>query len=360
MTTTERPMARPAQSAQHGVLREQMAYARELAPSNMLPEQYRNKPENVLWAIGYAEMLGLHAMAVINGMHNMQGKPTASAAFITMLVRRSGHRLAVYTRGKGDQMVAVAELTRADAPERTFTVEWTWQRAQKAKLTKKSTWDQFPEAMLKARASTEVARDNASDSLFGILYTPEELGADNTDEDGMITADSLHKNGRRNATQQQAAPGQQESEPQSSSDPEPAQPAQAPDPQQSEVASQKWENALTKARGNEEMLKKLYSAVTSSFGESHEFTKRVEAAVLEDAESIVQEAKEAVPAESSADPAEEFDWEGAIDDAERDGDRESLQIYVDTLESQRGPDDVKRKIALAALRRLDAQQPSAA
>ena len=39
--------------------------------------------------------------------------------------------------------------------------------------------------MLRARAITEVARMGASDALYGVIYTPEELGA-KVDEDGDV------------------------------------------------------------------------------------------------------------------------------------------------------------------------------
>ncbi len=179
-TTLDHPHARRA-ATDRGTVSEQMEYAKALACSSMLPQEYQNKPANVLWAMGYAEMLAMHPMAVMTGMHNMQGKPTASAAFIGMLVRRAGHRLDVFMEGE----TAVAELTRADAPDRTFRVEWTMERAHNAKITNKTTWRHFWQSMLKARATTEVSRDNAADALFGILYTPEELGADSTNEDGI-------------------------------------------------------------------------------------------------------------------------------------------------------------------------------
>jgi hypothetical protein len=154
-------------------LPEKMQYAQALASSGMLPAQYRQQPANLLWALEFADSLGLHPMAAITGVHVIEGKPSASSALISALVRRAGHKLRV----KGDDTRAVAQIVRADDPEFTFEVTWTLERAQQAGLTGKKVWKQYPAAMLKARAITEVAREACEEALSGMHYTPEELGA---------------------------------------------------------------------------------------------------------------------------------------------------------------------------------------
>jgi hypothetical protein len=161
------------------VLAAQMDYARALAESNLLPKQYHRQPANLLWAISYGQTLGVDPMTAVQSIHVINGRPTASADLIAGLVRRAGHKLRV----TGDDRQAVAQIIRADDPGFTFEVTWTWDRAVAAKLTGKDTWKQFPAAMLKARAVTEVARAACSEILQGTIYTPEELGAE-VDEDG--------------------------------------------------------------------------------------------------------------------------------------------------------------------------------
>lgn len=161
------------------VLAAQMDYARALAESNLLPKQYHRQPANLLWAISYGQTLGVDPMTAVQSIHVINGRPTASADLIAGLVRRAGHKLRV----TGDDRKAVAQIIRADDPGFTFEVTWTWDRAVAAKLTSKDTWKQFPAAMLKARAVTEVARAACSEILQGTIYTPEELGAE-VDEDG--------------------------------------------------------------------------------------------------------------------------------------------------------------------------------
>ena len=149
---------------------DKIAYARALAGSGLLPAQYRAKPENVLFALEYGATLGITAMAAIQGIHVIEGKPTASGQLIAALVREAGHRLRV--TGTDDH--AVAELTRRDDPEFVFRAEWTIDRAKKAGLAGKGTWAKHPGQMLKWRAITEVARDACPEVIFG-LSTADEV-----------------------------------------------------------------------------------------------------------------------------------------------------------------------------------------
>lgn len=159
-----------------GALSERMKYAQALASADLLPTAYRRKPANVLLAMEYGQALGLDAVTAIQQVHIIEGKPTASAQLIASLVRRAGHRLRV----TGDDKHATAEIVRSDDPEFTFRAEWTVARAQAANLAGKGVWKQYPAAMLKARAITEVARDACPEALAGVSYTPEELGSDHT------------------------------------------------------------------------------------------------------------------------------------------------------------------------------------
>jgi hypothetical protein len=195
MTTTEADMRGPgtdiAVRSQASAIPAKLAYARELANSGLLPASYRKNPANVLWAMEYGEMLGLSPMAAMTGVHVIDGKPTASAGLISGLVRQAGHQLRVWGDGKS----ATCEITRSDDRRHPFTVTWTLRKdganpsAEEAKLLSKDVWQKYPAAMLKSRVITQCARDSCEEVLFGLHYTPEELGAD-VDEDGVIVEDA--------------------------------------------------------------------------------------------------------------------------------------------------------------------------
>jgi hypothetical protein len=166
-------------------VKEKMEWADRLSTADLLPAAYRRKPANVLVAIEYGDALGMPPIVAMNMIHVIEGKPTLSAQAIGGLVRRAGHKLRV--RWDGNAMRATAEVVRADDPDFTFTATWDMDRARAAKLTGKGVWQQYPDAMLKARAITEVARDACPEALFGVAYTPEELGADDPETNGVET-----------------------------------------------------------------------------------------------------------------------------------------------------------------------------
>ena len=180
-------------------LPDKMRYASALAEASLLPRAYQKQPGNVLLAMELGDALGIRPIQAINAVHVIEGKPSASADLIASLIRKAGHKLRV----RGNDQEATAEIIRADDPDYTFSVTWTLDRARVAGLLGKGVWKNYPAAMLKARAITEVAREGASDALYGVIYTPEELGA-NVGDDGEPIV-----------TTPQPAPRQQHQRPQS-------------------------------------------------------------------------------------------------------------------------------------------------
>lgn len=57
--------------------------------------------------------------------------------------------------------------------------------AKRANLTGKGPWVTYPAAMLRARCISSMARAMFPDALSGVVYTPEELGAQ-VDDDGSV------------------------------------------------------------------------------------------------------------------------------------------------------------------------------
>lgn len=162
-----------------------ITYARALAASNLLPKQYRQNPENVLYAIEYGSALGLDPVQAMNSVHVIEGKPSPSSGLIGAMVRKAGHKLRVRVVHE-PELTAIAQVIRSDDPEFTFEARWTMKRAQKAGVAGKQVWRSYPEAMLKARAITEVAREACEEALLGFSHSAEELGAE-VDADGNVT-----------------------------------------------------------------------------------------------------------------------------------------------------------------------------
>ena len=154
-----------------------------LADANLLPPAYRKNPANILLAIQTGAPLGFTAVQSISGIHIISGKPTMSADMMAAAVRRAGHKLRI----EADDTQATAILIRADDPDFEFKSVWTMERAQRAGLLSNSPWRKYPAAMLKSRAITEVARQGANDALYGVIYSPEELGETVNEAGDVIT-----------------------------------------------------------------------------------------------------------------------------------------------------------------------------
>lgn len=150
-------------------------YARTLAVSNLLPAHYRAKPENVLLAMEYGDALGIPAIQAINSIHVIEGKPTASADLIAALIRRAGHKLRITEEQTGDGPRVTATLIRADDPDFAYVAVWDRAKARAAGVHGKAVWKLYEAQMMRARAITEIGRQGASDALFGVVYTAEEV-----------------------------------------------------------------------------------------------------------------------------------------------------------------------------------------
>lgn len=204
-----------------------MEYARSLAAASLLPADFRRQPANVLYAIEYGRALDISPIAALTGIHVIEGKPSASSGLISALVRRAGHRLRVRVTGTvaGGDITATCEITRSDDPDFTFSATWDLPRALRSGLidaltvdgpgqtlirsrTKKghpSSWEKFPEAMLKARAITEAAREACEEALSGLHYTAEELGAQ-VDADEQVVVGEVVDDMPTKATADRTAP----------------------------------------------------------------------------------------------------------------------------------------------------------
>lgn len=179
-----------------------LAYAKQLADSNLLPGNYRKQPANVLFALEMGRTLGITAMAAITGINVIEGKPAPSPALMTALIRKAGHKVRI--KLDREAMTATATVIRADDPDFVFEAVWNLDRAVDAGLCtmvkgkpvsrdskgRALPWEKYPHAMLKWRALSEVCRDAAEDCLFGLHYLPEELGVE-VNEDGTVVDGEL-------------------------------------------------------------------------------------------------------------------------------------------------------------------------
>lgn len=149
----------------------QKSYATAVAGAHLLPAAYRGKPADVLVAMGLGQAIGIAPAQALYEIYVVNGRPSPSANLMAALVRRAGHRLRI----EGDATRCTATLYRSDDPDAPFTATWTIEQARAAGLAGKDTWKQYPAAMLRARAISEVVRMGASEAVLGMDYSREEM-----------------------------------------------------------------------------------------------------------------------------------------------------------------------------------------
>ena len=152
----------------------QMDYSRAVSSASMLPDNYRGKPADIMLAVGLGQSMGLSPAESLYRISVIKGKPTASAELIAANVRKAGHRLRV----RGDEQSCTATIIRADDPEFPFEVTRDLAWAKQMGLADQPNYRKQPGTMLQWRAITAVARLACPEALYGVQYTPDEIGPD--------------------------------------------------------------------------------------------------------------------------------------------------------------------------------------
>lgn len=169
------------QPQQQITLQDQMAFAKAVCQSDIIPTVYRGKPANILVAVGYGAPLGLTPIQSLQDISVINGKPTASASFIASHVRMAGHKLRI---NKDEKALSVtATIVRSDDPDYPISVTRDKAWAQQMGLLNKDNYRKQPLTMLTWRAITAVAREACPEILYGVQYSPDELHDLDTNSD---------------------------------------------------------------------------------------------------------------------------------------------------------------------------------
>lgn len=159
-------LAEWAQSAQAA-----MVVADQLSRSSFVPAQFRGKPDEATAAILAGLECGLQPMAALRSFDIIQGQAAARAITLRAVVQSHGHEMElVESTGTRCKMRG-----RRRGSQDWQEVSWTLDRAKGLNLLGKDNWKKQPQAMLVARATSELARLIASDAILGIGYSSEEI-----------------------------------------------------------------------------------------------------------------------------------------------------------------------------------------
>lgn len=175
------PPARPMQADAVGQLMahaQAMTAAKQLADglcaTDLVPKDYKGKPDNGAAAILYGAELGLNPIQSLQQIFIVHGSPAIYARTAVALVMR--HGISVRTLESSDDSVTVEVSDPRTGHVETCT--WDYARAQKAGYTGNKKYDTDPQAMLYAKAAMEGCRKVAPDILLGIPMSREELDLD--------------------------------------------------------------------------------------------------------------------------------------------------------------------------------------
>ena len=140
------------------------------------PERFFGKPRDMLAVVLVGRELGVKPMSSINNLYLVDGDVAMKGKLMSALVHRAGHQLRV--KIKATEVTATAHrrdpYTHALAKVGEFT--FGKEDADRADLSSKPAYENFPTIMWSWRAISAVCRVYFSDVLEGVGYVPDDLG----------------------------------------------------------------------------------------------------------------------------------------------------------------------------------------
>lgn len=142
-----------------------------LARTSFVPAALQGRPDEIAAQILYGREVNMSPMIALQQIHIIERRPSISALAMRGLAQSNGVKFRV------DEMTETRCKMSAIAPgdAQWTTVSWTIDRAKKLGLTAKSNWTKQPQAMLIARATSELCRLVAAPLFLGMAYSTEEL-----------------------------------------------------------------------------------------------------------------------------------------------------------------------------------------
>ena len=151
-------------------------FCKRITATAMVPQAYRNKPEEAAATIMFGKEIGLPPMTSLQFIANINGRPGVYGDALPGIAMNKGliRHMREWTEGEPyhDDYTAWCEVFRPDGSKalQHFSVA----DAKKANLWgKQGPWTQYPRRMLQWRARGWAIRDAAPNLLFGM--TAEEL-----------------------------------------------------------------------------------------------------------------------------------------------------------------------------------------
>ncbi|GAA2071967.1 hypothetical protein [Williamsia deligens] len=137
----------------------------------LVAEHFRNKPADGAIAVAFGASLGWHWTKSLQDVYVVKGKPSIMSKEMRELMIRAGHD--VWEEEVGPTRVVLAGRRRDS--DIVVRVEWTIEKAEAAGLvTANPNYKKYPENMLYARCTTDLAKRLAPDALSGLGIVEEQ------------------------------------------------------------------------------------------------------------------------------------------------------------------------------------------
>lgn len=143
-----------------------------LANSDMVPKDFKGKPENCLIAMQWGHEVGLKSMQAIQNIAVINGRPALWGDAVIALVRNSP--LCEFVTENDDGHTATCRVKRRGEPEqlRSFSMD---DAKSAGLLGKQGPWSSYPKRMRQMRARAFALRDVFADVLRGLPVAEEVM-----------------------------------------------------------------------------------------------------------------------------------------------------------------------------------------
>jgi hypothetical protein len=142
----------------------------QIADTEFVPAEFRNRPGAIAACILYGAELGLGPMQSLAKVDVVKGRPAPRAELGRALALAAGHE--IWVEEQTNTRVVLKGHRRGSS--HVFTVTWTMDDARKAGIAGNPAYAKYPRQMLLARASAELVRQMCPDVTGGIVMFAEE------------------------------------------------------------------------------------------------------------------------------------------------------------------------------------------
>lgn len=159
------PRSRPNAVDLIGMCDDYWRLAQRISATDFVPKAFRGRPESILAALLSGAERGLGPMESLRSVNVIEGRPSLSAEAKRALVLAAGHYIEIL---ETNERRAVVIGRRAGSDRTSPEFIWTIDRARRARLLGKDNWQKYPEAMLLARATSDLCNALFPDVIAGL------------------------------------------------------------------------------------------------------------------------------------------------------------------------------------------------